>query len=412
MGPSTLFDKSFIQSLNIDESVWFDNFYLGNISPLFFVETLADLDKEMKSGKSSEQVVKEIASKTPERSSVPNVHHTHLIVENLLGHKIDLFDNRPHIAGGIPIESDGEKGVRFELSPEAEAFQRWQDEKFYELEKDFAKEWRDTVKSMTFEFSASYIKNLGIDITTCKNTNDAYTAANKLVSLNNQPQFLASLLITFAIPQKLHLQIIQRYQSMGLPSLSDFAPYVAHVAKIDIFFYISVARGFISGERPSNKIDMSYLYYLPFCNIFISGDRLHKNTAHFFMTSKQQFVWAPDLKADLNQLNVYYNKLPQEQKDLGLYAIASHPPLEGDFITRELWDKYLPNWRSNIHSDEKPRDKSESDQRLLEQLKRHAEAPEVENANFDEDTIMHMTLNRSISKQKGNWYQLPKDLKH
>ncbi len=50
MGPSALFDKSFLQSLSVDESVWFDHFFSANISPLFYIETLADLDKEMSRG--------------------------------------------------------------------------------------------------------------------------------------------------------------------------------------------------------------------------------------------------------------------------------------------------------------------------------------------------------------------------
>ncbi len=42
MGPITLFDKSFLQSLSIDESVWFDNFFYSVICPIFYVETLAE----------------------------------------------------------------------------------------------------------------------------------------------------------------------------------------------------------------------------------------------------------------------------------------------------------------------------------------------------------------------------------
>ena len=38
MGSTALFDKSFIQSLNVDESVWFDHFFTANIRPLFYVE--------------------------------------------------------------------------------------------------------------------------------------------------------------------------------------------------------------------------------------------------------------------------------------------------------------------------------------------------------------------------------------
>jgi len=39
-----LFDKSALQGLSLDESVWFDAFFYPNITPLFFVETLADLE--------------------------------------------------------------------------------------------------------------------------------------------------------------------------------------------------------------------------------------------------------------------------------------------------------------------------------------------------------------------------------
>jgi hypothetical protein len=50
MGPITIFDKSALQSLSMDESVWLDAFFLVNIVPLFYVETLADLEKEVAEG--------------------------------------------------------------------------------------------------------------------------------------------------------------------------------------------------------------------------------------------------------------------------------------------------------------------------------------------------------------------------
>jgi hypothetical protein len=60
-GPILIFDKSTLQSLSVDESCWLDIFYRANITPLFFVETLTDLEKEMKSGRRPEQVVTNIA---------------------------------------------------------------------------------------------------------------------------------------------------------------------------------------------------------------------------------------------------------------------------------------------------------------------------------------------------------------
>ena len=90
MGPIALFDKSFLQSLNVDESVWFDQFFIANISPLFYMETLADLDKEMTRGRTAEQVVGDIATKTPELSGAPNVHHQDLLLGNLMGQPVSM----------------------------------------------------------------------------------------------------------------------------------------------------------------------------------------------------------------------------------------------------------------------------------------------------------------------------------
>ncbi|MDQ7062505.1 MAG: hypothetical protein Q9M43_15875 [Sulfurimonas sp.] len=156
----------------------------------------------------------------------------------------------------------------------------------------------------------------------------------------------------------------------GFPSLLEFPPYSAHIIKIDMFFYISVLRGFISDKRPSNKIDMTYLYYLPFCNIFISGDKLHKRTAHYFMKKNQEFIWAPDLKNDLLLLNKHYEKLPLKIKEQGLFSFATYPPEEDIFLTTRLWDKFLPRWRTTKLSSKT----LANNDKLFEQIKKHSKS--------------------------------------
>ena len=46
MGPITLFDKSFVEMLNIDEATIFDSLYSSVICPILYTEVLADLSKE------------------------------------------------------------------------------------------------------------------------------------------------------------------------------------------------------------------------------------------------------------------------------------------------------------------------------------------------------------------------------
>src|SRR6267142_420325 len=125
MGPVALFDKSFIQSLSVDESVFFDHFFFPVICPPFYVETLADLEKHVREGRTPEQEVGIIADKVPEMSGAPCSHHIDLGAAALLGANIPM-DGRIPTAGGRPVKMDGKAGFVHKETPEAEAFRRWQ----------------------------------------------------------------------------------------------------------------------------------------------------------------------------------------------------------------------------------------------------------------------------------------------
>ena len=70
-GPFLIFDKSSLESLNLDEAVFLDNFYMSNITPLFFVECLADLEKAIRSKSTPEQLVGSLADRTPSSNPIP-----------------------------------------------------------------------------------------------------------------------------------------------------------------------------------------------------------------------------------------------------------------------------------------------------------------------------------------------------
>ncbi|HUU16810.1 MAG TPA: hypothetical protein VMW72_06665 [Sedimentisphaerales bacterium] len=142
VGPITLFDKSFLQSLSVDESVWFDHFFLANVCPLFYVETLADLEKSVRQGRTPEQEVGLIADKFPEMHGSPNAYHVELCLQNLMGRSIPLNGQIP-LVGGRTVKVNEKTGVLFDLSPEAEAFTRWQRHEFTDIERLHAKAWRE-----------------------------------------------------------------------------------------------------------------------------------------------------------------------------------------------------------------------------------------------------------------------------
>ena len=116
-GPFLIFDKSSLESLNLDEAVFLDNFYMSNITPLFFVECLADLEKAIRSKSTPEQLVGSLADRTPESQSYSNVHHMNLL-KGELSRQFDLTTVRGRVAlaGGKRVQLGDKKGMIFECS--------------------------------------------------------------------------------------------------------------------------------------------------------------------------------------------------------------------------------------------------------------------------------------------------------
>ena len=128
MGPISLFDKSFLQSLSLNESVWFDHFFLTNVCPIFFTESLADLQKPLNNN-SPEDEVRKIADKYPELNSQPNAHHNDLSTSNLLGFEVPMIGQIVMDEAKL-VSVDGVPHVYSELSPITESFYRWHEKNF------------------------------------------------------------------------------------------------------------------------------------------------------------------------------------------------------------------------------------------------------------------------------------------
>ena len=158
-------------------------------------------------------------------------------------------------------------------------------------------------------------------------------------------------------------------------------------------------------------MDISYLFYLPFCMIFTSSDRLHERCVPLFLRPDQEFISGRDLKADLIRIVDHFNAVPEVEKEKGLYAFAEKPPTEGNFLIASLWDHYLPNWR-NISTVSVNRDLKE-DEYLVKHLNAFANAPRLkpEEIDFDLQNPNAVALERKVSKRRGKWWVLSKDLK-
>jgi hypothetical protein len=410
-GPITLFDKSALQSFSLDEAVWFDNFYATIISPLFFVETLADLSKEVERGRTPEQVVGSIAAKTPETGSFVTVDHAELRLADSEGYEIEM-GRRPHRAGGRRFQVDGRDGAFFDDAPEMAAFARWQQGDFLGVERDFAQRWRSALSTMDLPSFYPIVRSLGGGKTKLRDLAEARAIAERMV--RGDGRRYTTLKVAFEmlrIRPNERPGILKRWKQAGGPSLTEFAPYTAYSLMVDLFFYLCLDAGPISSERPSNRVDVAYLYYLPFCMIFTSGDKLHQKITPLFLRDDQMFLWAPDLREDLKRLDAHFATLPEAVKAQGIKMFASHPPLDGDYLTTKLWDRFLlPIWR------EPSRPASETTTVKTQALVKANSDSESREKKLGEpvssmpgklEDLDHVVLQRRVHGRRGKWQILP-----
>jgi hypothetical protein len=407
-GPIILFDKSALQTLTADEAVWFDTFYMPSMTPLFFVETLADLEKEMKEGRSAEDFVGALAEKTPLGGGI-NVHHQTLSLAELAGQKIEMR-RFPILSGGRHVATrDGKKNVVFDTAPEYVALSRWADGNFLDLERQFAKDWRASLSNI--DLDAIFVQ--GREIIKRVGRPGDLAAARVLASDllgKTSSRFVLEALKELKPPRAAEY-IVNRWKKLGSPPIASIAPYTAHIFAVDLFFCLALGADLIGRERQTNKIDMAYLYYLPFCMVFTSRDKLHAKTARLFLNSDQVFLPGDELKADLSKLDEHYSKLPDEVKLRGVMSFAHFPPHEGDFLISRLWDQLMrPGWREYAANPPEIGTKEEQS-KILAKLDEITDAPPMEEPpEFSMESADSVTIKRSIPLYRGKWRMLPPEV--
>jgi hypothetical protein len=407
VGPITLFDKSFLQSLSLDESVWFDHFFLTNVAPIFYVETLADLNKPARRGRSPEQEVSIIADKFPDMHGMPCSHHTDLCISNLLGYRVPMTGQIPMIGGRL-VKHGGKTGAVFQESQESEAFSRWQKNEFLEIEQLFASSWRHALHNLDLKEVTDNFRILGIDIKSCKNLQDASDLARAIVHTDDKHSGLMQLALIFLnVPQHLHHDVRKCWRNAGYPPLFEYAPYSTFVLTIELFFYIALAANLISSERPSNRVDIAYLFYLPFCMMFVSSDHIHQSCAPLFLRNDQEFVWGQELKKSLGKINKYYLQLPESAKEKGVISFSSDLPQIEDPLMENLWSRLLPKSREMKQRD--ALNKPTANPTTWEEIKGMENAPPLspEEIDFDPLNVDGVLFKRSTRKVKGSWRQIP-----
>ena len=414
MGPVILIDKSALEMLSIDESIWLDEFFFTNICPMLYSETLADLTKS-RGGRDNPvaamSLVSEIAAKTPVDGVAPNMHHRDLIAQDMFGNQFEM-DGRPIVgAGTVKQEPSGRVGMDMGHFPEAKALQRWQNGEFEEMEKEFALAWRKDLDTTNYDDIFAIVRNV-IPTGRKLNTLELVKEYVDEFVLNSDEKILYIIFQLFGINQSVYPSFVEAYKLSDSKDISKLAPYTSYVLRVDLFFYISMIKGLISPDRASNKLDIAYLYYLPFCQIFTSNDKLHAKTAPLFMEQGQMFIPGKELKEACAEMDAYYSQFQDEIEERGLISFVGYPPYTMNNAITDAWDEFcVPSWREPTEGVTpgvlKPIE--ESDTKSGPTVKEMMSAKEVEGATGKED-IDFVTIGSIVRARRGKYKMVPQSI--
>ena len=347
MGPTIILDKSSLQALSKKELIILNKLYYVNVPPILPIEILADLKKVKDPEAIDEKAVVEISNKLIQKDNAFNVHYYNMIISSLLG-KNYINERRAIIRAKSKgrDKGGGKIGFLLEESEEEIAVKEWQKGNFSEFEKILASKWRNYVRQIDLQDLKEKWSGVKTKVPECNNFSTLlFLTDNFLANIPMQNELLFAYLEGLNLDQQLSSKIFYRWESENFKFIKDFAPYFYFVNRIETAFHIGLVYNLVSSKTSDKAfIDLQYLYYLPFCNIFSSRDNFHKDFGTNFLFEDQTFVDGDDLKADL--VNII-GRLESEDSQLKFDWSENfyiEPPNDEKSITYRMWKKYIPLW--------------------------------------------------------------------
>lgn len=341
MGPTIITDKNAIQSLSQSEIHFLFKYYYVNIPPILVREILADLLKESNNNYSSEDNTMILARKLLSSDSSINMNYLDLILNELMGTPIQM--KRRTLAASQKVSKDGKCGVTTVLTDEEKIIRNMKDGIFSSEDYTQAQNWitsikqinPEEIKKMSFEIINS-LKDLGIN---SMNELDILI----IDCLNNekfQSNLLELIIDTYKFTQYEATQVFFKWETSNKPLLKNYCPYTYYCTHTLMLWYLGTLKGFFGGK--TNILDLEYLFYLPFSNIFVSNDKFHQKIIPYLLEKDQFFITADEIKSDLRSIANKWKSLNDQEKIDWQLLNDNQPTLETP-LTLKIWNTCFLN---------------------------------------------------------------------
>lgn len=337
--PTIIIDKSILEALSDAETHCLGRYYLAVSTHVLMSEIGADLKKEFNDERNPEEVVSLLSNRMHGLYRFNTNWYT-LLELSLLGHKIPIDQMAPMYLEGRETYIPGVgRGMYLDEQKERKTLFAWANGEFSESDYKMAEQWRSEIDKIDLK---SWHQNLDNKLRRLKSKSfDDILPFVKDILNNPKFQFeLLQFLVKLAnVSEENSTTIFNRWNNCGMPQIQDFSEYGYYCLKVYLIFWWALYSGLV-GPRSTHCVDLHYLYELPFCRIFSSNDKLHKNLSRLLLTDQQIFITGQDLKNDLKRIEEYVETLGDE--DIIRPCPYPYPPDWDDSFTNQVWKKYVP----------------------------------------------------------------------
>jgi hypothetical protein len=346
-GPVLVLDKSAFQSFSYKEHHFVWKHFWHNLTPVLVAEVLADLSK-VGTRQSPAEEVQVLSKKFHGSGTAPNTDYRSLMIHSLLGQSVSM-DGRvvlPKIET-VPC-GDGSYGLVVPLTPTNESIMRWARGQFTKEEEAMAWQWRLASQSLSLDSLNRDLMLNHVIIPRASSLAEALSNVDELLDRTAlQDIWLDFLLKQAWLPPKQEVLIKARWRGPPRSFIRDFAPYASFCLRATLLL-ASAQKFKLVGTQPTHAIDLHYLFYLPFCMVFVSDDGLHRALVPVLKRTDQEFVSGQDLKADLKGLSDFWSGLEPTRQLRYKFALGFWPPPRASSVVSALWRRYMSPWRPGL----------------------------------------------------------------
>jgi hypothetical protein len=322
MAPTIILDKSSLQQLSADQVAEAHRYFYAVIPPILLQEILCDLSLDVNGPHDPTSIVPALARKVPTTHAGALPEFRTLCYNDLLQGGVPIDHRGPVVDKAQMVH--GPEGAYAVMHAEFSAVMRWRRGEYNDTDLQFADDLRKRGRASDFEAAKKTLPKL---LFTARTLEELLSQIDKLLDEPiAQSEFLQWLLGYIGFDQPSCSKIFARWEQTNNKPLNQFAPYAAHCLRVHTLFFLGMGKNFV-GTKPTNIIDIEYLCYLPFANVFCSGDKVQLHLAPLLKANDQSFVPRDRLRDSLEEIAAA-RKL---EKD----AVPSK-----DSVITELWQRH------------------------------------------------------------------------